>query len=188
MSEGNANNDAARRADTPDETSAMWRGWFDAARRPEMDQAIADLYRRIGESVAQRGPVCWASGRCCNFDAYGHRLYVTGLETAWVLERVHDRARTDDRSDARVKALPITDVRGRCVYQVDGLCSIHDARPMGCRVFFCQRGTETWQHDLYERYLGELKAMHDASGLPYRYMEWRAALAAGIEHREASAR
>lgn len=166
----------------------MWRAWFDASARQAIDEAISDLYRRLGERVAQRGPVCWASGRCCNFDAYGHRLYVTGLETAWVLRRVHDRAEVRGQTGASSTKLPIVDARGRCVYQIDGLCSIHDARPMGCRVFFCQRGAEHWQHELYEQFLGELKAMHDKNGLPYRYMEWRAALASGVTHHAAAAR
>jgi hypothetical protein len=47
---------------------------------------------------------------------------------------------------------------------------------MGCRVFFCQEGTQGWQQELYEQFLAELRRMHEDRGLPYRYMEWRAGL------------
>ena len=50
-------------------------------------------------------------------------------------------------------------------------------RPLGCRVFFCQQGTEDWQHELYERFLARLKALHEQYDVAYRYLEWRAALA-----------
>ena len=62
------------------------------------------------------------------------------------------------------------------MFQAGGLCTVHAIRPMGCRVFFCQQGTEDWQRDLYEKYLNDLRALHDAHGVPYRYLEWRSAL------------
>ena len=65
---------------------------------------------------------------------------------------------------------------GTCPFQVNGLCGIRDIRPMGCRVFFCQQGTEDWQREVYERYLGEVRKLHDEHNVPYRYLEWRAAL------------
>ena len=76
-------------------------------------------------------------------------------------------------------------VRGAasCPYQVDGACSVHTVRPMGCRVFFCQAGQEAWQRDLYERMLGELRRLHERFALPYRYAEWRGLLAEWTEVR-----
>jgi len=154
--------------------ATTWQTWRDAARRPQIDTAIRKLWQEIDAAIAQRKPVCNTSGRCCRFDEFGHRLYVTGLEIAWVLEQ-HSRQDSPDAS-CNGLALPQFEQRGACRFQVDGLCSIHTIRPMGCRIFFCEAGTERWQQQLYETQLQRLRNLHDAHALPYVYMEWRAGL------------
>lgn len=164
-----------------------WAAWRAAVATPTVDADIRRLYADLDAAVQQRGPTCWTSGKCCNFDAYGHRLYVTGLEIAWVLEQVSGLAEHNGRGGEGVKggagvALPLlnrsTDqpLNPSCAFQRDKLCTIHAVRPMGCRVFFCQAGTQDWQGELYETYLARLRALHDAHDQPYRYMEWRAGL------------
>ncbi len=173
-----------------------WRQWRQAAGRSEVDAAIGDLYARLDADIAARGPTCWASGNCCKFDTYGHRLYVTGLEISRFVRLSHGRtARPPQASGQAVAhdtdtALPLLNPTSRdaCVFQVDGLCSAHAIRPLGCRVFFCQQGTEDWQQDLYERYMDELRAMHERWALPYRYMEWRAGLAEGARFKMQSSK
>jgi Fe-S-cluster containining protein len=163
------------------ETVAAWAAWFEAAARPDIDAGLRDLYARLDAEVSQRGPTCWTSGKCCRFDEYGHRLYVTALEIAWVVRQVGLPPPDAGVATGR-HALTVLTPNGRvtggaCAYQADKLCSIHANRPLGCRVFFCEKGTEAWQHELYERFLGELRALHDRQGIEYRYMEWRAGLA-----------
>ena len=65
-----------------------WAAWRAAASNPQISGALGDLYGRLDADVAHRGPTCWVSGRCCRFDEYDHRLYVTGLEVAWVVTRL----------------------------------------------------------------------------------------------------
>ena len=208
-----------------EEDRGLWRRWGRAVLEPAVDGAIRTLYERLDEAVRRRGPVCWVSGRCCHFDRFGHRLYVTGLEIVWVLKEATkrprqsrdrlrgkategkeggissrvggERSKVDGRvrdSERETRALPVLesrgqewpDVTGPCPFQVEGLCSIHSIRPLGCRVFFCQSGTEQWQRDLYEQTLAELRRLHDRHGLPYQYMEWRTglgcAIGAGVVH------
>jgi len=153
-----------------DEDRALWRACFAAAGEPAVDDALRKLYQALDEAVTAKGPVCWISGRCCNFDPYGHRLYVTALEIAWVTRQVRPKVEID--------------LRGACAFQVGGMCSIHAVRPLGCRVFFCQEGTQDWQHDIYEAFMARLRALHDDRGVPYRYMEWRAGLAEAIALQE----
>ena len=311
----------------------LWAAWFDAAARAEIDHTIRRLYHELDGEVAARGPTCWQSGKCCHFDAYGHRLYVTGLEIAWVVDRLspqvvptpltvsssrqreHEQPRGDnprqtadehapkavdtppnagqtnalplapdrtgfmqnqgdeaaavsagarahhrlspqvvptpltvsysrqrepeqprgdnprqatdehapkavdtppnagqtnvlplapDRTglgerpgeeaitrDVRMHPLPISlptgegaeaTTPGGCPFQRDKLCTVHTIRPLGCRIFFCQAGTQDWQHDLCERYLARFRTLHDAYALPYRYLEWRTGLAAATAH------
>ena len=149
-----------------------WLAWRDAVARPEIDQAIRSLYADIDQAVRERRPVCNASGRCCRFEEYGHRLYVTGLEIAWFLRaNQNDKARqSGDISLRQAASSP------NCHYQVNGLCSTHTIRPLGCRVFFCEEGTEAWQQDMTEHFLDRLKRLHVEHDLPYAYMEWRAGL------------
>lgn len=163
--------------------------WRDAVGREAIDCAIRSLYEDLNSAVAERSPVCDASGRCCNFEAYGHRLYVTGLEIAWFLARAGGprRAAVESKQGASPGlSLPqfsqaagpeVLATSPVCPYQIDGLCSTHAIRPLGCRVFFCEPGTETWQQDTTERFLDRLKRLHAEHGLPYAYMEWRAGLA-----------
>ena len=140
-----------------------WQVWFDALGHGDLDDAIIALYRDIDAAVAARNPTCWLSGKCCDFDAYGHRLYVTGLEIAWLLRRLS----------------PVGEGGSGCVFQRGKVCTVHAVRPMGCRLYFCQAGTQDWQHEQYEIFLTRLKAMHTSHDLPYAYVEWRAGLRQG---------
>lgn len=170
-----------------------WRVWLDAARREEVDRAIRSLYAELDAAVAGRRPVCNASGRCCRFDEYGHRLYVTGLEIAWFLMGVggsdlgvgEEHTGLKDQGVRLEQLAPIPKPQNQtphCAYQINGLCSTHAVRPLGCRVFFCERGTEAWQQDTTERFLDRLKSLHTGHSLPYAYMEWRAGLSEAAAH------
>lgn len=156
-----------------DEPQSSWRAWQDAAKRDAIDAAIRSLYADLAAAVAERRPVCNASGRCCKFEAYGHRLYVTGLEIAWFLNSL----KASDSHASRDIPLQQAASSPNCPYQINGLCSTHTIRPLGCRVFFCEEGTEAWQQDTTELFLDRLKALHAEHALPYSYMEWRAGLA-----------
>ncbi len=149
--------------------SVLWRSWREAARAAAVDAALRQLYDDLARAVERRGARCWLSGRCCHFDAYGHRLYVTGLEVAWVLEQ---------EGTPPVAAEP----GAACPYQSERQCTIHASRPLGCRIFFCQEGTEDWQQALYERKLAQLRTLHEQFKVPYRYMEWLAALREAEAH------
>jgi Fe-S-cluster containining protein len=148
-----------------------WRELMRSAAEPQIDAALRDLYTRLDAAVAARGPTCWQSGKCCRFDSYGHRLYVTALEIAWFVRHAPPIPEPTSNS---LQLLPRQD---ECPYQVDGLCSTHTIRPLGCRIFFCQQGTENWQHELYGQFLDDLRRLHETHNLPYRYLEWRAGLA-----------
>lgn len=177
-----------------DRTDDGWLVWRDAAKRDDIDRSIRELYADLGRAVAERRPVCNASGRCCKFEEFGHRLYVTGLEIAWFLRGVrgtgyglqgessHVQA-SEGTGDPAISLQQLTPTPNpqpltpNCPYQINGLCSTHMIRPLGCRAFFCEEGTESWQQDTTERFLDRLKQLHVEHGLPYSYMEWRSGLA-----------
>ena len=170
---------AAAEATGSDEP-ALWRGWFAAAGAPTVDAALRAVFGRLDQQVRRRGLTCQLSGRCCRFDQFGHRLYVTGLELAWVLTQIGKASGDDRPAGAGVDAgswPTLVDPTGPCVFQVGNRCGVHAVRPLGCRVFFCQADTDRWQHELYERSLADLRRLHGEHDLPYRYMEWRHGLA-----------
>ena len=171
-----------------DPEAGLWSAWRTAAADPAIDSAIRALYTELDAAIAAKGPTCWSSGKCCKFDDFGHRLYVTGLEIAWFLGQVEAeeskvqgrKSEVESGGDAVGIRLPQLaeppEHPGACPYQIDDLCSTHTVRPLGCRIFFCQQGTEAWQQDLYEDYLNRLQSLHDQHGLEYRYMDWIAGL------------
>lgn len=124
---------------------------------------IDALYRDLDDAIAARSPACVNRGLCCNFDAYGHDLFVTTAELAYFIAG-HAEAWRPPTADRR------------CPFQVDGKCTARDHRPMGCRVFFCDETTTDWQSAEYERRLAQLKQIGDETGIEYRYVEWLSAL------------
>ena len=152
---------------TPERES--WRKWAAAARTPAIASDLRSLYAALDAEVAARKPTCWLSGKCCKFDSYGHRLYVTGLEIAWLANLL------DASGRARLADSPLPGLDG-CPFQVNGLCSVHAIRPIGCRVYFCDPAARGWQNEVYEAFLGRLKGLHETYLLEYRYMEWRQGL------------
>lgn len=141
--------------------------WLAAARDPTVVSLLESIYADTAAEIAARSPACWASGRCCNFDAAGHRLYVTGLEAAYALSRLASPALLTPEKLAAAQE------RGGCPFQTGNLCGVHAIKPLGCRVYFCDRSAEAWQQDLSERMLTRIRALHDLHGIEYRYGEWR---------------
>ena len=138
-----------------------------AAGRPEVAAAVRRVYRSLAARVAARRPVCDASGRCCRFEEYGHRLFVTTVELAAFAASVESEPSEWDGTG--------------CRYQAGGKCGVHADRPFGCRMFYCDPTAGDWQEAEYERYHKRLKRLHAALGVPYYYVEWREALgAAGL--------
>lgn len=148
--------------------------WINAAKREDVRAAIAKTHDEIARAIASRSPRCEMSGRCCRFEEFGHRLYVTGLEAALTL--VGAGAIAQDRSnDIRTEASEVGRRPG-CVFQVGNTCGVHTHRPAGCRVYFCDPTWAPAMNDVAERAVERVRAIHDELAIPYRYMEWRALL------------
>jgi Fe-S-cluster containining protein len=143
-----------------------------AGERPEVVAAVGRVYADLQARIDERRPVCVASGRCCKFEEFGHRLYVTTLELAAFLHQFRERPEPPSRSIA----LPLAWDGTGCPFQAQRLCGVHDIRPFGCRVFFCDLSAGEWQNEVYEQFHSRLKRLHEELSVPYFYMEWRDAL------------
>ncbi len=128
-----------------------------------MHKCLSAFYEDLDSAIAARAPVCTNRGLCCNFESYGHDLFVTSVELAHFVAGHADawKQPTAQRS---------------CPYQIDGKCTARDHRPMGCRVFFCDESSRDWQNAEYEKRLAELKRIGDDLNIEYRYAEWLSAL------------
>jgi Fe-S-cluster containining protein len=161
-----------------------------AAGRAEVREAVEGVYRDVAAAVAERRPACVMSGRCCRFEEYGHRLYVTTVELATFVHGMEDprnkfRGLSGGALSANAESGGEWDGTG-CPFQVSKLCGVHGIRPFGCRIYFCDATSTAWQQEAYEAFHGRLKRLHESLGVPYFYVEWRAALGAvlGVSSRE----
>jgi Fe-S-cluster containining protein len=158
--------------------------WLAAVADPGIAASLESVYTDIRAEVDRRAPACWASGRCCNFEQAGHRLYVTGLEAAYTVSGLAAPPPSPGPLPLLVSRPPALTAAslagalaaGSCPFLVGHLCGAHAVRPLGCRVYFCDRSAQDWQMDLSERMLRRVRALHDERGLEYRYGEWRAML------------
>ncbi len=134
-----------------------------AAARPEVIRAVAEVYADLDRHIAALNPVCRNSGRCCRFGAFGHRLFVTTLEAAYFLaHHPHGPSPTEDA----------------CPWAIGGVCTARDARPVGCRIFFCDQAAQSWQGPLTEGVLTRLRQLHEHLSVEYFYADWLAILTA----------
>jgi Fe-S-cluster containining protein len=70
---------------------------------------------------------------CCHFDNIGREPYVTALEMAEVARAVLARGGLPKRR------LPLAEGLRTCpLLSPAGRCTIYEARPLGCRTFFCE--------------------------------------------------
>lgn len=162
----------------PDQLAA---DWLVDIHRPEVRAALESIYTDAASAIAARGPACWASGRCCNFEKHGHRLYVTGLEAAYCVASLPQTAPKQPASFAepklRLMVLETARQSGGCPFQVSNLCGVHAIKPLGCRLYFCDKSAQGWQNDLSEQLLARIRALHEQFTVEYRYGEWRDMLA-----------
>jgi Fe-S-cluster containining protein len=151
-----------------EQSEALARAVDAAEKQPQLRSAIDAIYADVQAAIDARRPRCDISGRCCRFESYGHRLFVTTAELAAFRLR---------RSEADARGLPRWDGTG-CPFQVSGLCGAHSIRPFGCRIYFCDPTADAWQQEQYETFHARLKAVHESLQIPYFYVEWREGLRA----------
>jgi Fe-S-cluster containining protein len=144
---------------------------YRAAGREEVRAAVQQVYADLQAQIDARRPVCNTSGRCCRFEEFGHRLYVTTLELAAFVYELETRSWPASLEDNR-KAWDGTG----CPFQVAGQCGVHAIRPFGCRIFFCDASSTQWQQEQYEQFHARLKRLHEGLNVPYLCVEWRCAL------------
>ncbi len=134
------------------------------------------VYAELAREVEKRRPICVVSGKCCRFEEYGHRLYVTTMELAAFVAGLRAMKTAEEVG----RLMREWDGKG-CVFQVAKMCGVHGIRPFGCRVFFCDATATQWQQEQYEAFHGRLRKLHEEMRVGYWYVEWRAGLREVLE-------
>jgi hypothetical protein len=128
--------------------------WSDGM-TPDVERRVFELYRDVDRQVAEAGPVCVASGRCCRFKEYGHTLFLSGLEAEVLL------------AHAPPYEAPVT--ADFCPFQHGNLCTARGPRPLGCRIYYCDPNYQERAAAITEEALGRLKRLADELGVAWRY-------------------
>jgi Fe-S-cluster containining protein len=118
--------------------------------------AVLQMYAEVDREVAEAGPVCVSSGRCCRFKEYDHTLFVSSLE-----------------ADVLLAAAPAYDpasvTADFCPFQQGNLCTAREPRPLACRVYYCDPSYVDACHAISEKYLRRLKGLADEHGVGWHY-------------------
>jgi hypothetical protein len=123
----------------------------------EVRREVKALYEALDLAVAASGPVCRLSGRCCRFQEYGHTLFLSAPEAVVLV------------ADAPRPVGPI-DNGQTCPWQdAHGGCTAREARPLGCRVYYCDPEFQSRAAELSELYLSRLKRLAQRHGWPWNY-------------------
>ena len=143
----------------------------EADRLAEIRLELRQLYQEVDQAVSDLGPVCELSGRCCRFQEYGHTLFLSAAEAVLLADEAPSPVRDLDAGES----CPWQDAQGRC--------AAREARPLGCRVYFCDPLYEEHASKLTETFLKRLKRLADERDWPWHYAplheHLRAARAAG---------
>lgn len=113
------------------------------------------LYEDLARDIAAEAPVCEVSGRCCRFKEFGHTLFLSRPESEELLAR------------GLPEGAVITEES--CPFQVNGLCTARENRPLACRIFFCDPNYAETSVHLSERYIARLKQLHNATETEWEY-------------------
>ena len=128
-------------------------------------QALAEVYRDVDERYAGHG--CPGSTECCRFGITGREPYVTSVEVAFLRRAIGARG---GPLAPKKKALPIAKDERTCpLLNRDARCAVYEARPLGCRTFWCDRAdadVPVKQKELngFVRRVQEIAAEHEPDG------------------------
>ncbi len=137
---------------------------FSIEQRQEIVDAVGGLYSRLEVNLSSSPMPCKACGQCCDFESFGHRLFLTSPELIYFQVGLTQNS---------IPLLPMT--TGVCPYRKDSKCSVYPWRFAGCRIFNCTGDAEL-QSRLSEQAIDQMKNLCQQYDLPYRYLDLKTAL------------
>ena len=135
------------------------------AEKTELIKEISGLYNWLDKEIsdhAEYTKLCNICGKCCDFENFGHLLFVTIPEILYLCENLGVQKLNSMNTS-------------RCPYNINGKCTVYEYRFTGCRIFCC-RGDSTFQGRLSESVISKIKSICTRLEIPYRYMPLKLAL------------
>lgn len=130
---------------------------------PDVVASLESIWVRLAAEIGSTGVVCQQSGNCCNFDEWEHIAFASTLELRHLM--------------TSAEAQPADLVGKLCPFWKQRKCTAHAARPLGCRVFFCDKAYETAHSQrIYETYHGEIQQLSERAEEAYAYLPMVAAM------------
>ena len=133
-------------------------------------EKVARVYQWLDAQIREQvaGRACEACGKCCDFEAFDYRLFLTPPELIYLAANL---------AGEKLRAMPT----GRCPYNnIAGKCMIYEYRFAGCRIFAC-KGDAEFQSRLSESALEKFKSICTEFDIPYRYSDLASALNSSTE-------
>ena len=154
----------------------------------EIIRQVGHIYEWLDEQLNAnnvKAGVCGICGKCCDFESYDHRLYVTTPEMIYFADKLTGSdviASAAKQSHTERSAEPVSETltknkmpTGRCPYQVNGKCTVYPYRFAACRIFCCKADAD-FQSDLTETAVKKFKMLCEKFQIPYRYVDLPTAL------------
>ena len=130
---------------------------------------VDTVYQWLSEQLADLNQPCSACGNCCDFESFGHKLYVTTPELIYF--RHHHGP---DLKEMK------TDI---CPYRIDEKCSVYPYRFSGCRIFSCKGDAEK-ENAICEQAVRRFKTLCKDHAIPYHYTDLKTGLQLLKENRK----
>ena len=133
-------------------------------------QKVAEIYDWLDAQIRQNNRLkgqCHACGKCCDFEGFDHRLFITGPELMYL---------TANLGGENLMSMTTS----RCPYNIEGKCTVYEYRFAACRIFCCSAEAD-FQSELCETVLKKFKSLCAEFQIPYRYSDLACALNAFVD-------
>lgn len=127
----------------------------------QLNTRMQELYAGLEPQIRDLEPDCNACGVCCDFERYGHRLYISTPELRYFVNHIGPDIRSMEGEI--------------CPYNENGKCMVYPYRFLACRIFCCNT-LPTGQSEIYEQAIIQLKMLCRECNIQYRYMDLKNAL------------
>jgi Fe-S-cluster containining protein len=131
----------------------------------QLIKKVAEIYKWLDLQISDNSQFagkCDTCGKCCDFESFDHKLFVTPPELIYLTINLHGE---------NLKPMKA----GKCPYQTNDKCTRYDFRFAGCRIFCC-KGDADFQSKLSESVIGQFKSLCREFQIPYRYTDLATAL------------
>jgi hypothetical protein len=158
------------------------------AANKEIVKRVEAIYKWLDEQIAAnrtKAGECGACGKCCDFELFSHRLFVTTPEMIYFRSEIGGK---NHRVTARAGSPCYKS--GQCPYQSaistadgetspkgggNGKCTVYPYRFASCRIFCC-KGDARFQSELTEDVVKKFKSLCEEFQIPYCYLDLPTAL------------